>query len=211
MPKLLWSILVVIFLFSRNVVGQPSMAGRFFKLSLPEIWWVAGHPFSAPDAFFAAQEARQWTDSLRKNNSLDGDEKGGKLDAFKHTYWMARMGQKMKLKWACKLGVAHEQGNKIRFFRNPGAYYEANDSVSSAMDLWNNRQGLKLAQKHPALKPKQLREKVMALIKHGKARIVKRDSKGRFLKPNGGAIPKDSLIGRWNNSKTLVPSDYEYP
>ncbi|MCF8334089.1 MAG: hypothetical protein K9I47_08075 [Bacteroidales bacterium] len=202
---------VFIFMESSGAFGQKSAFRQFFDLSLPEIGWVFLHPFSAPKAYKTGNEAREIVDSLKQNNIMDGDTRGGKLDAFKHTYWMARLGQEIRIKWARKLGEAHEKGNKIEFFRNRDTYYPANDSVSSVMDCWNNKLGLDLAKRYPAISSDSLQTKVLQAIRKGRARIVKKNAEGEFLDEKGSVLPRKKLKGQWSNGKVLVPSDYVYP
>ncbi len=75
------------------------------------------------------------------------------------------------------------------------------------MDLWNNQKGLEIGM---ALKGADLiiiQQAIIDSIQSGKMRIIKKNSSGQYLDCEGNIIPPDSLSGRWENDKCLVPSN----
>ncbi|MDF1673085.1 MAG: hypothetical protein P1U41_06245, partial [Vicingaceae bacterium] len=102
--------LLVVFC-SNGLVFSQSKFKSFKKLSCPEKWWVIWHPFVAKKAFNVSQLARQKTDSIKQNKILKGNGSGGQVDAFRHTFWMAKLTNEIGWRRAEKLGKAHEKGN----------------------------------------------------------------------------------------------------
>src|SRR5690242_2677899 len=130
--------------------GQSAASG-YCSLSAPEKWWVIWHPFVAKKAYRISLEARTVADSLRTSPVLDGDANGGQVDAFRHSYWMARLSQSMCWKKARSLGKAHEKGNYKSFKKGKMEEGTLPDSASGAMDLYNNKVGIEIGRSMPEL------------------------------------------------------------
>ncbi|MBK7181849.1 MAG: hypothetical protein IPH89_02375 [Bacteroidetes bacterium] len=92
-------------LFSLSIFSQ----SKFSKLSRPEKIWVLAHPFVAKKAMLASRQALVVTDSIAKLGIIGNDNNGGKLDAFKHAYWMVYLSFKIGSRRALKLGKAYEK------------------------------------------------------------------------------------------------------
>jgi hypothetical protein len=180
---------------------------QFFKLSTPEKYWVIFHPFKAKRAFYVMQEALKTTDSISKIDLIGKDLNGGQLDAFKHSYWMARSSQAIGEIASRKLGKAHEKGNYKSFKKGKNEDGFLPDQPSSEMDLYNNEIGLKIAKKYPDQSKFEIILTVIDEVKSGSMKILKKDCIGNFLTCDKEIIPKDSLIGYWENKKCLVDSD----
>ena len=105
MKKLFYWIFCFIFLGC-----SPKLKQSLSKLSKPERKWVIFHPFKAKRAYAVSVEAQLVKDSIKRLNTVVGkDNNGGKLDAFKHSYWMARLTQDIGERAAYTLGKAHEK------------------------------------------------------------------------------------------------------
>ena len=100
-----------LFLFLPLLSFAQSGSEVFSKLSRPEKCWVVFHPFIAKKAYIISLEARNISRTLEKDSTLDHDADGGRVDAFRHAYWMARLAQEIGWRKARKLGNAHERGN----------------------------------------------------------------------------------------------------
>jgi hypothetical protein len=201
--KYLW---VFAFFLQINVYPQ-SAVKSFFKLSTPEKCWVIFHPFKAEKALKITKEALTVTDSLIKTNTLGSDLNGGRADAFKHSYWLARLTQEIGIKAAIKLGKAHEKGNYQFFKKGKKEDGFLPDKPSSDMDLFNNDVGAAIAEQNPDVSKGVMTELIISAVKTGKMKILKKDSKGRFLTCSGEIISKESLLGKWENDKCLVESE----
>lgn len=187
--------------------SQQNAGKKFKKLSCPEKWWVIWHPFVAKKALKISLEVRHKTDSIKQHKLLKGVGNGDQVDAFRHTYWMARLTQTIGEKRSRKLGVAHEKGNRKDFEKGNDEDGSLPDQVSSEMDLFNNEVGIKLG-----LQIKQnIVEQVINEIKKGSCKIVKTDAAGNFLDENGNKITPEDLKGKWVNEKCLVGSDWVSP
>lgn len=80
---------------------------------------------------------------------------GGLADAFRHTFWSARLTQYFGAEWAARLTTAHE--------RLPLA-----DPVAMAMDLHNNEVGRGLGAAHPDAGRERLHDLVTAAVREGR-------------------------------------------
>lgn len=212
--------LMALFSFSSNsqptdtaqgkpALHRPSAWNSFWNLSGPERGWVITHLFIANKARKISLEARALSEEIRKDTILDGDSDGGRVDAFRHTYWMARLSQTFCWKKAIKLGKAHEKGNYKQYKK--GKKDEEGvlpDSVSSAMDLFNNSVGASIGCANPFLSKKELQELVIQLIIVGKTKIISKNNDGIPLDCNGKLIETDVFFNRWNIPKCLVNSGF---
>lgn len=185
----------------------------FSKLSAPEKRWVIAHPFIAKKAFTATQRARFVTDSLSKNGVLK-DGNGGQLDAFRHSYWMALLVQKIPPRKAAKLGKAHEKGNYLQWKKGMLEDSMRADSMLCVMDLQNNETGISLGEQYEndtALQKKSLEAFIIENVKRGKMVIVKKNSFGQPEDKSGRIIVPGNYTGKWYMPKVLVRSDYTEP
>ena len=194
----------LLFLFiSLNSFAQSNVKS-FFDLSSPERWWVVFHPFKAKKAFIVSKNAIHITDSIAKTKILDNDKNGGQIDAFKHSFWMVRLTQKIRYRPAIKLGKAHEKGNYKSYKKNKFEDGFLPDKASSEMDLYNNEIGAQIAINKTELKRERVIDIIIVEIKNGKMQILKKDSLGNFLTCEGEIIPLESLKGKWENKKCLI-------
>lgn len=182
--------------------GQESIS--FKHVSCPEKWWGLTHPFAIKKAKQISYEARDVTKLILKNKTLKGNGNGNQVDAFRHTYWMARLTQEIGSKRAKKLGIAHEKGNYNYFKKYKKEDGEIPDKISSDMDLYNNNVGIELGKKASSF---ELKDMVIDFILKGKCKIIKEDNFGNFLYKNNKIIPLKELKGKWINNKILVNSN----
>lgn len=180
---------------------------KFLLLSAPKKTWVLKHPFIAKKALEISLEAKRISDSIAKTPLLDGDASGGQVDAFRHAYWMARLQQEIGKSAAKSLGKAHEKDNYLMFKNHQKEEEYLPDEISSKMDLYNNEIGLTLSSKKTTIPKKGLIFRVVNAIQQGKMKIIKKDTKGRFLTCEGKIIPQESLKNKWKNNKCLVNSN----
>jgi hypothetical protein len=198
-----------LFLFANEMLAQ-SILSDFMKLSGPKRTWVALHPFKAQKSDKVAKETNRVADSIRKTTLLDGDPSGGQVDAFRHAYWMARLKQEIGHSAAESLGEAHEEENYLMYKKLALEEGVVPDKISSVMDLHNNKEGLKLISKGSKLPKKELIDAIVNAICAGKMKIIKKNSKGKFLSCKGDVISEKSLKGKWENNKCLVPSNMKF-
>ncbi len=199
-------ILIAFVLLSLKGVAQETKVNKFKKLSGPEKCWVLLHPFVANKALKLSEEARKVTKEVQKQEVLTDyfNGNGDQLDAFRHTYWMARLTQEIGWRRAGSLGKAHEKGNYKDFKKQRLEEGKLPDKASNDMDLFNNTIGIEVGKKSSKL---DLKELIVELVKEGKCKIIKVDSKYNYLDCEGKVIPKDSLIGKWENDKCLMWSN----
>ena len=201
-----WSFINILFLIlSLQLAGQTNDSG-FSSLSSPEKWWVIWHPFKAKKVLEVSLRALLVTDSIKKTNTIGVDINGGKLDAFKHTFWMANLSHHIGEKASLKLGEAHEKGNYRSFLRGHPEDGFLPDKVSSDMDLFNNQAGAQISKKQPKASEDELIQLTIAELAHGGLKIIKKDA-DVFLTCDGVPIPEASLKGHWENDKCLIPSN----
>ncbi len=180
----------------------------FKKLSRFEKRWVVFHPFAALTVKKYFPEMNEVYQQVKQTIELDSFENGGKLDAFRHTYTMAFLAQKIKPEKIRKLGIAHEKGNRLDFIKKRREEGEWPDSVSCAMDLQNNELGIKIAAewKVRPFDKQALKNKVVEAIKAGKACYIKRNTQGNYISCTNEIILPENWKDKWNVPKCLVPT-----
>ncbi|MCF6224125.1 MAG: hypothetical protein L3J34_10405 [Flavobacteriaceae bacterium] len=203
MMKTLW---IFLLLTSLNTFSQ-SAVKKFTSLSSPEKWWVIFHPFQAKKAFYITNDVLKITDSIGKTQLLDTDINGGKLDAFKHSYWLARLSIKIGARASLKLGEAHEKGNYRTFKKMQIEDGVAPDKIATTMDLFNNEIGVKIANKNEGLTKQELIHFIIWEINKGSMKIIKKDTLGNFLTCDNLLINLQTISGKWENDKCLVASN----
>jgi len=197
----------LLFLFFLMQACSPRLRKSYAKLSPPEKSWVVFHPFKASNAYTISQEAENIKDSIAKHDIIGNDNNGGHLDAFKHSYWMARLTQDIGKRAALSLGEAHEKGNYKSFKKRKLEDGLLPDKPSSDMDLYNNIIGINIGIKNKITSKKVLIQKVLNSLQHGRLMILSKDSLGNFLDCQQRIIIIDSLKHRWDTKKCLVPSN----
>ncbi len=187
---------------------SPKLKQSLSKLSKPERTWVVFHPFKAKRAYQVSLEVLRVKDSIQKVNGVIGnDNSGGKLDAFKHSYWMARLTQDIGKRAAYTLGKAHEKGNYRTYQKRRLEDGLLPDKPSTDMDLYNNKIGITVGSTFKRATKKVVMQKLIDSLESGKLRILSKDKEGSFLDCFRKKIPLDSLKNKWDTKKCLVPSD----
>lgn len=179
-------------------------------MRLPVKWWVLTHPFVASKAYDAARLAAEIAGKHINDPMLDGDERGGQIDALRHCLWMALLAREIAPRKAEKLGKAHERSNKIDFRKKVVEEGMLPDSISCEMDLRNNKVGILIGHRNPDLLPEDLTQLIREAILAGKLWKLKKDNQGNYLDWNDQPISPENWIGKWNNPRCIVPSNYEY-
>ena len=198
-------------LFLNNVVQAQNIDRKKLRkqVSRPEKCWAVCHPFIVKKTIRLSKESLTVTDSIKNSGALDGDISGGRVDAFKHSYWMALLVQNIRWRAAWKLGKAHEKGNYLSYKKAlKTGKSNSHDKVSSDMDMWNNRVGISIGRNNRYTDIKLLQQIIIDSIQTGKMKIIKKNPTAKFLDCEDNIIPNDSLQGKWVNKKCLVPSDY---
>jgi hypothetical protein len=186
---------------------SPTLRKSFSNVSSPEKAWVFFHPFKAKKAFLISKEAEKIKDSIGKAEIIGNDNNGGHLDAFKHSFWMARLSQGIGKGASLSLGKAHEKGNYKTFKKHKLEDGFLPDKPSSDMDLFNNMIGVEIGKKNKKASKKELIQHLLESLENGELRILSKDSLGIFLDCKKKRIPLDSLKHKWNTKKCLAPSD----
>lgn len=198
----------IILLSTDTISGQGDSPFReFMKLSRPEKVWAILHPFSAREALTISEEVLVTTDSLIEAGIIR-DRQGGTADAFKHAYWIALLTREIGARNAWWLGKAHERGNYLEYKKGlRKGKQDLPDRQSSEMDCWNNRIGLNTGIIYAVRSKKEIRRILLVKINMGQMRIIRKNRNMDYLNCSGEIIPGDSLKGKWNTAKCVVPSD----
>lgn len=179
-------LILVLFLFATTGTEAQNLYRRYRNLSRPEKCWVITHPFIAKRALAVSLEAREQTATVKALGVLDTFDHGGRLDAFRHTYWMARLSSLIRPKAARRLGKAHEKGNYLNYRK--GKEEEKGmlaDSLSCVMDLLNNEYGIQLGRKLRGASASSLSDRVIQAIRNGELKMLLRDKGGRLCTCDG--------------------------
>lgn len=186
------------------------LAQNKLHLSCNEKIWAITHIFVAVKALKYTKEVMNIVDSLKvikkftDINSYDG----GKLDAFRHSFWMAYLALHIKTKKVLKLGIAHEKGNIKDFKKKRKEEKFLPDSISVAMDLFNNKKGIEIINSGYSIKNKNdLINIIIDYINKGEMKVILKDKYGNFLDCNGNILNKESWQGKWINKRCLVNSN----
>ena len=201
--RLLWVLVGLLFLNSCS----PKLKGSFSTLSRPEKTWVAFHPFKAKRAYRISVEAIRVTDSIKQTNIVGTDISGGKLDALKHSYWMARLTQRIGKRAAYSLGKAHEKGNYLTFKKRQLEDGAVPDKPATEMDLFNNQIGIGTGITLENASKNRILTALINSINEGELRILLKNNQGQYLDCQKKIIPLDSLKNKWDTKKCLVPSN----
>ncbi|NCP45797.1 MAG: hypothetical protein GW818_05075, partial [Flavobacteriales bacterium] len=86
--------LVFLFLFVSLVSqAQNNNKIQWKEVSCAEKWWAIKHPFVVKKAKKISTETRKIVEDVKIENLLKGNGYNMQIDAFRHTYWMARLTQ----------------------------------------------------------------------------------------------------------------------
>src|SRR5687767_10645799 len=111
------------------------------KLSMPEKMWILWHPIAAIKVKKITGKCYTIYNKLPFEQRLDKYENGGRMDAFRHAFFMAAYAQRIRTRKIRKLGLRHEQANYKQFTQARYEEGEPPDSLASVMDLRNNEVG----------------------------------------------------------------------
>jgi hypothetical protein len=182
---------------------------QFKQLQPPVKRWVIFHPFIAKKTFKISKRALFVSDSISKAKwDLVPGRKG---DAFRHGFWMASLATHISAKKARNLGKAYEKGNYRQFKRGELEDGAIQDSIASAMDLYNNEVGIGIADsllKNAIFTEKARINAISNGISNGDFKIVSMQN-GQMLDCNGNILPEREWKGKWNNKRCLVYSSYQ--
>jgi hypothetical protein len=192
------------FIFAQN----ESSFKKLRQLPCPEKCWVMKHPFIAKKAWKLTQQSLHVTDSILSCGIIGKDANGGKVDAFRHAFWMALVSQKIGKRRALSLGKAHENSNYRDYKKHRKEEGTVPDKISSDMDLWNNKLGADLGASSRKTENKTIQQMIIQAINDGMLKIIKKNQTGQFLDANGNIIDPKELNGKWKNNKCLVNSNY---
>jgi hypothetical protein len=199
--------LFLVLSFQLSALQAQSFLKKFANISNPEKCWAFTHPFVARKALKVTIQSYAVTDSIKRSGSIGADNSGGKLDAFKHAFWIASVSAAIGPRKALKLGIAHEKGNKLQFKKHQQEDQVLPDSISSVMDLHNNEQGAAVVKISEKYSSRQLQEEIMQLLLQGQLLCIKKDAQGNFLTCTGEHIDLEQWKGKWNIPKCLVASN----
>ena len=195
---------MILILFGFNCVSQVPHLSRYERI------WAIWHPFAAIKIKRINTRAAQFYNPSGLRSNLDNFSSGGKLDAFRHVYFMAAFAQKVSVKKLRKLGIAHEKANYRQFLKGEKEEGELPDSLSSVMDLFNNELGFKIGSSSKNSNYSDLKTEVIKKISNGEALIFKRNLSGQYLDCNGTILRQREQIKQWGKAGCLVRSDDVY-
>lgn len=200
------TLLLISFFFVDGIKAQ-SICSQFFKLSCAEKTWILTHLFKAKKAFRITTEARKQTNFIRQENQLDTFPHGGTLDAFRHSFWMARLTQHIGARAARSLGKAHERGNYRAFRKGKTEDGVLQDATAVEMDLYNNEQGIAIGKENSKISVDSLQSKVILAIKAGQLKTLKRSATGALTNCEGEVVPLQNRSKKdWKLPYCLIPS-----
>lgn len=180
-----------------------SQVRTFLRLSKPERIWVMKHPLIAKRVFRMAKKTLVECSNNQIKNSLDTFANGGKLDAFRHIYWMSTLTQSIGSKRAFSLGLAHEKSNYLQFIEHQLEDKELPDYPSCMMDSLNNLIGIELGISWRKSNRLGSELDAVELINSGNCFVIKRDTFGNYLTCDDKLILSE-MLHKWKNEKCVI-------
>ena len=174
------------------------------SLSLKDKIWVMKNYSSMKKAYKISLGVLKTMDSLNRENFLGGNTEGGKFDAFRHIYWTYSLTKEIGEEKTRRVGEIYENYNRYIFNNSD---YSGYDSVSMAMDLFNNEIGIELEKSKIA--DSLIFNEITNIIFLGKAKIVKKNTLEQSLDENDNVIPEEKKKKKWINNRKLVNSNYK--
>lgn len=193
----------VFFIFNFNSFSQ-NRKEIIKSLSLKDKIWVMKNYSSIKKAYKISLCVLKTMDSLNRENFLGGNTEGGKFDAFRHIYWTYSLTKEIGEEKTRRVGEIYENYNRYIFNNSD---YSGYDSVSMAMDLFNNEIGIELEKSKIA--DSLIFNEITNIIFSGKAKIVKKNTLEQSLDENDNVIPEEEWKKKWINNRKLVNSNYK--
>lgn len=193
----------VFFIFNFNSFSQ-NRKEIIKSLSLKDKIWVIRNYSSMKKAYKISLDVLKTMDSLNRENFLGGNTEGGKFDAFRHIYWTYSLTKEIGEEKTRRVGEIYENYNRY-IFNNID--YSGYDSVSMAMDLFNNDIGIELGKNK--ITDSLIFNEITNIIFSGKAKIVKKNTLEQSLDENDNVIPEEEWKKKWINNRKLVNSNYK--
>ncbi len=135
--------------------------------------WAIFHPIAAIQVKHIYKKNYPIYLQVKQEKIIDTIENGGKLDAFRHCFFMACFAQKIKSKKLKSLSIAHEKDDLYIYRKKKKhEYNDIPDSASIEMDLYNNTIGIELGKKYKNLSTNQLKDTVIKYIRNNKVKII---------------------------------------
>lgn len=193
----------VFFIFNFNSFSQ-NRKEIIKSLSLKDKIWVMKNYSSIKKAYKISLDVLKTMDSLNRENFLGGNTEGGKFDAFRHIYWTYSLTKEIGEEKTRRVGEIYENYNRY-IFNNID--YSGYDSVSMAMDLFNNDIGIELGKNK--ITDSLIFNEITNIIFSGKAKVVKKNTLEQSLDENDNVIPEEEWKKKWINNRKLVNSNYK--
>lgn len=168
--------------------------------------WAIIHPIVALRVNSRLKTTMTIYNEVKNQKILDDFESGGTLDAFRHSFTMAYLAQKIKVKKLRKLGKAHEKTNKYYFYKNILEFNDRADSLACEMDLRNNELGFKIGDTHRKVSLDTLKLLIINEIRLGNAWIMKRNVQKQYLTCQNEIIVMENYKDIWYIPKCLIQS-----
>jgi hypothetical protein len=172
-----------------------------------EYTWALIHPIVALKVNKMKHAIDTVYDRYVKLALPDSFDRGGKLDAFRHVFYMSVFTQKSRVKAVRKLGKAHERANLRNFKKNKEELGDLADEIFSEMDLINNEVGFLIGPAHKKASTQAIVELVLQAIADGKAKIVLRNCQGSYVGCEQLSPVSSGVRIAPSNKKCLVPSN----
>ncbi|MGZ3883623.1 MAG: DUF6973 domain-containing protein [Bacteroidia bacterium] len=189
------------------ILCQLTASAQLGKLSCYEKRWALIHPFAALKVKKLYSKNAAVYAAAKNDMALDRYESGGRLDAFRHSFFMAVFAQRVSVRKLRKLGKAHEKGNYRMFRKHRNEYGELPDSLASVMDLHNNELGFTIGVSDKHLPADQLAQKVTEALKKGEGVYLKRNSNGQYVDCDNKILDPETHKKKWFVPKCLIKTN----
>ncbi len=197
--------------FLGMLILQPLFAQKEIKGIRSLRWsqkvWVMKHPFVALPAYRLTKRVLGVTNQKKSDSILDGDANGGQVDAFRHSFWMAMLAQKIAYNKVIALGLAHEKDDYRNYKRDLIEDGSPGDSLASLMDKINNKAGADIGHANRSCSERELEDLICKAIKDGKMVVLWKDTKQNYLTCQGDVLSMEEYKGHWFKPKCIKASN----
>ena len=196
----------IIILFS-FLLNSGCLFSQIRSYSNYEWRWAFWRPIAAVKCKKALPKAMIVYEQSKKLKEVDSLQNGGKLDAFRHTFVMAYLAQKVNKRKLLKLGIAHEKGNERAYKKNKLEDGERADSLSCVMDLYNNTIGITIGHHNKFASTDSLRSLVLRAIQQGDCLYIKRNHLNHYVTCENKEINFSEFKNNWFVPKCLIKTN----
>lgn len=202
MAKKIVFLFIFIFYFANSY--SQDFKKIFIEINSKEKFFILSKPISSLRVKKITKQVNSVLWEKQKENFLDSNPWEGQVDAFRHIFLLYKLSSEIGIEKARRFSNIYESYNKRIFYKTPNSGY---DEASEIMDKFNNELGIYLFMKLDKVSDEIIIEEIEKQILEGKARMIKKDEKGRSLDFENKIIEDSIWKKDWKNKRELIKSN----